>query len=193
LFDASLTGIGILIYEWSQASNTLRPIGGATIPITSLAFEGKPEYQNTAEILGAFFAVRIAHLCQCDLRFVWLAGDSVTALTWADKWAAHSPAATNVAIMYTLQAISLNLHVGCFAHIPGTEHWRCDSLSREGSWKAFCAADPSWAHIAPTVIPPSELAEALHLCNPATSWSEQPLIWQAAQAAMLKRNTTESI
>ena len=187
-FDASLEGIGILIYEWRQGATALRPVGGASLSILKLNFSGKPQYQNIAELLGAYFAVYIAAILGCDLSYVWLAGDSISALTWAEKWSAHSTTATNVASLFVLQAITLNLHVGEFSHIEGSRHWRCDLLSREGAWQELVCRDPSWKHISPTIIDPSAFLNILSLCDPTKDWVLDPSMWKAAQAATLLRN-----
>ena len=188
-FDASLDGIGILIYEWRQDTPTLRPLGGATISIKELNFHGKPEFQNIAEYIGAYFAVRLAAMLTCNLSYVWLVGDSMSALSWASKGSAHSPNATNAVCMFVLQAITLNLHIGDFSHIEGAKHWRCDLLSREGSWNELIRRDPSWSNITPIIFDPAIVHEILMLVNPLADWILDPLLWRAAQAACLATNT----
>ncbi len=191
-FDASLEGIGILIYEWRQSSSSLHPVGGAAISIKDLSFSGQPEFQNVAELIGAYFAIRIAAVLGCNMSYVWLAGDSMAALTWAGKGTAHSTIATNTACMFILQAISLNLHIGDFSHIEGSENWRCDLLSRDGSWKDLVARDPSWGTISPTVLDSALTAEILAQVDPRHQWTLDPKAWRIAQAATLHTNSVSS-
>ena len=188
-FDASLEGIGVLIYQWNRGSSTLHPLGGVSISIRELGFSGQPQFQNVAEFIGAYFAVRVAALLGCDMSYVWLAGDSISALTWAGKGGAHSAIATNTASLFALQAITLNMHIGDYSHIAGSNNWRCDLLSRAGSWNELVSRDPAWQAISPTILDPLLISEVLTLVDPRNAWLIDPKAWKLAQAATLRANS----
>ena len=126
------------------------------------------------------------------MSYVWLAGDSISALTWAGKGAAHSAIATNTATLFVLQAVAINLHIGDFAHIEGSNNWRCDFLSRNGSWDDLVLRDPTWRAISPTVLDPALISDVLTLVNPRKQWLLDPNTWKLAQATTLRANTVTS-
>lgn len=71
IFDASLTGIGIISYS-VHANGSEIPVGACEGDIRSLGFKGEPGYQNTAVILPAAFVMttrgrqcRLAHAVSC--------------------------------------------------------------------------------------------------------------------------------
>ena len=123
------------------------------------------------------------------MSYIWLAGDSISALTWAGKGAAHSASATNTASLFALQAITLNMHIGDFSHIEGSNNWRCDLLSRDGSWDDLVRRDPTWLAISPTVLDSALISEVLTLADPRNSWLIDPSAWKLAQAATLRANS----
>ena len=187
MFDASLSGVGVLVYIWSRDTAALRPVGGASISILSLNFVGKPQFQNVAELIAALFAVKVAHALSCNLSYVWLVGDSISALSWAERWAANSLLAVNAANVFALQGLQLGLHVGECAHIEGSQHWRCDALSRHSSWQDFQQSDHAWSSISETTFSPLVTANILRSCDPSRPWEIDPTSWRSALAAATGR------
>lgn len=98
-FDASLTGVGVLLYERVNGSEVC--LGGAAVDIRALGFEGDSAFQNLAEYLGALTGILgLVHLdvkCE-DLE---VRGDSVAALTWAHTERARGGRVTNAAMVFT--------------------------------------------------------------------------------------------
>lgn len=126
-FDASLTGVGILLNRLSPDGQELRwkcvqfhlPFG----PLSS-------GYQNTVEFIAVVFGLlALASVGVRDVA-VRLRGDSMSALTWALRRSYKSPLARGAATVYTMLGLHYNISVRESIHIPGVSNVDCDSLSR---------------------------------------------------------------
>ena len=57
-------------------------------------------------------------------------GDSMSALTWAQKERTRGSQVTNAAMVYTLVCVSYGIEAKSATHISGEGNFRCDQLSR---------------------------------------------------------------
>ena len=127
-FDASLTGVGILLYRRVDGGEAC--LGGAAVDITVLGFEGDSAFQNVAEYVGALVGILgLVHLGvhHEDLE---MRGDSVTALTWTQTERARGSRVTNAAMVFTAVCIRCGMDVKTATHLSGEDNFRCDELSR---------------------------------------------------------------
>ena len=177
VFDASLTGAGMLVYSRSLG-DLWSPVGGAIVSLRSLNFGTDSSNQNLAELIAATLAVRLAATLRLPLDNAYMGGDSVTALRWVETRRAHSAIATNAAIVFALQGIASGLHIADTGHILAENNWRCDTLSRDVPWSQFTEAAPEWKGIHPTTL---EVTELLRACDPSTDWESSPGLWGLAQ------------
>jgi hypothetical protein len=119
-----------------------------------------------------------------DVSRVTLRGDSITALTWASEWRFYGDRVTNAAVVYVLQAMAMGAHVDGYSHLSSAENWRCDELSRGGTWSALQQKDPRWVGVDETAL---DVADLVALCDPrAGSWDLSSDLWQRAQAAAVR-------
>jgi hypothetical protein len=179
-FDASLSGVGVLVYSRSRG-NLWLPVGGTIVSLTSLSLGQDSSYQNLAELIGATLAVRLAAHLRLPLDNAYLGGDSVSALRWAETRRAHSVLATNASVAFALQAIALGLHIADTGHILAENNWRCDALSRDVPWTEFVLRAPEWSDIVPSVL--DDVANLLLACDPRSDWASDPSMWAKATVA----------
>lgn len=177
-FDASLTGVGIIVYR--QTADGRTPVGAAAVDLTSLALSGS-EWQNTAEFIAAIFGVRVAIELGLSVKNVVMEGDSVTALQWAWKWRVRGTSAINAAVVWLFQAISVQLHIAHINQISSTENWRCDMLSRGSSWRDVVALDESLGSI--EQLHPIEYQSILSDCDPRGPLPIEGVKWWTASSS----------
>ena len=145
VFDASLTGLGVLWYRQDEEGRRVL-MGGTAVDLRGLEF-GEPAMQNVAEFIAA--TVGICGLEQVGARArqqedldVELEGDSVTALTWSAKQNFRSELVGNAAIVHNCVCLSRRIRVSRVRHIEAALNWRTDHLSRQGSAEALVEKDP---------------------------------------------------
>ncbi len=68
---------------------------------------------------------------------------SLSLSCWASHWRVHGETAINAAVVWTLQADTLGLHVHEVKEIKSEDNWRCVMLSRGKSWSDVVARDPT--------------------------------------------------
>ena len=174
-FDASLSGIGLLWYYRECSGTTEVLLGGCSLDITFLGFNGDPAYQNTAEFIAATMGVRgLAAFSGVSNASVEFRGDSVSALTWAFKRGVRSELASNASVVFALQCMELGIEISGTSHLSSEENWRTDMLSRGSCMADVGKLDSRFANGAvPSVC--LDAGRALQLCDPAldTSSSEK--------------------
>lgn len=160
-FDASLTGVGLLYYRLDEGVEFL--VGGGSVDISVLGFQGQAAHQNTAEFVAIVLGVR--GLCQIveGPCVVWLRGDSETALHWARREQFRGQLIGNAAVVSILQEVYTKTEVAGVTHLAGTDNWRTDQLSRGGSLQGL------YEHGGIPFIPHEVLLEGdavIQLCDP---------------------------
>jgi hypothetical protein len=193
-FDASLEGVGVLIYDEAAPTPQAQDyrgsiVGGGACSLVPLAFEDDSSYQNTAEFIGAIIVVIIMRrLGYKDIR-VKLRGDSMTALVWAHEESFRSDLIHNAAIVFVLLLIHTGAEVVGHEHIPGEANWRCDALSRpshnEKSHEELGLGGITFFELGEDPV----AQEIVQLCNPALAVdTEESFLrfWKRAKAAIEK-------
>lgn len=158
-YDASLTGIGLVIYrrdndEWLEMCH-----GGAALPF-NVGMDSS--FQNTCEycavLLGLFWLFSEGH-CHTGVD---IEGDSISSLQWIKKGRARSLLARRPSLgLHLLLACSDNV-MNKTTHIPGVLNKQCDGLSR-GLTSREVGLDPALAVDFSQGCPPMEY---LQLCDP---------------------------
>ena len=126
--DASLHGAGCLIYRRDRNSEVC--VGASAVDLRHLAFTTESRFQNVCEFIGSI--VGILGLVRLGVRGVdiEIRGDSMSALTWAQKERTRGSQVSNAAMVYTLVCVSYGIEAKVATHISGEENFRCDQLSR---------------------------------------------------------------
>jgi hypothetical protein len=131
-YDASLTGIGIILSELS-ATGEPQLMCAVKLPIP-IDLGGDSGYQNSAE----FMAVVVGLACLASLgysgRGVKLIGDNTSSLAWASTERFRAGNSRPAAICFMALAVTHDLAISSTEHVAGVRNIVCDSLSREGSY-----------------------------------------------------------
>jgi len=164
VFDASLSGIGIIWYRVGL-DGSQSPIGCFTGDIRSLGFGTDSSFQNTAEFIAAALCVRGVEAMGLQGERLALQGDSMSALSWAKKDRVKSAIASAAGVFYVYQNISLGIVITDILPIPHEENWRADHLSRDGTREELAVEDPATDWLG---VPLIELCmePVLEVCTP---------------------------
>lgn len=178
--DASLTGLGILIYRWVPGLQEWAPFGGSPpISIAQWKWAGKSEFQNTSEFIACVMGITLLHQYHVCVSSVSIRGDSATAGRWGATRRARSLTALNAAVVYTLVMLKNNVDIAEFYQITSAENWRCDLLSRQGSWDELVSRDNRWRSIQPKEVKGCSIL--LKLCHPNATWVSTREGWELAR------------
>lgn len=132
-FDASLQGIGILLYERDRGSGDEVLIGGTAVPFMGWEMdEEDSSMQNTAEFMAVVVGIVTAlrWLPSSRDRSIMLRGDSVTALQWAASGRIRSDNAARAACVFALLLAASGARICGSVHVPAELNGWCDLLSR---------------------------------------------------------------
>lgn len=129
-FDASLTGLGIIIFCVDIATGEETPVGVASVSIEELGFRGVSGNQNLSEFIAATIGIRAVIALGGRDCGVSVRGDSVSALSWVERERFSGKLVGNAAIVYVLQASAWGIRVEQVSHLPAEENTAADYLSR---------------------------------------------------------------
>ena len=124
-YDASLTGLGVGIYNLSTSELI-------TYTAMSLPFEvtNESKRQNTMEFIAVVLGLLLAWRASLHHFTYNLHGDSISSLAWAKTDRVNSILARQANIVYTTISVHLLATVAETVHIPGTLNVIFDGLSR---------------------------------------------------------------
>ena len=126
-YDASLTGLGIILYKLVDGDEVIWKVVSVVLPYR---LEQDSSFQNTVE----FIAVVLAMACLASLGIsnasVRLRGDNVSSLRWSVKERFKGSLCLNAAVVYIAIGSHCDLRVEETIHLPGVENITCDGLSR---------------------------------------------------------------
>lgn len=123
-FDASLTGVGIIIFSVDIATGAETPVGVASVSIEELGFRGVSDNQNLSEFIAATIGVRaVVALGGCDCGIA-VRGDSISALSWIEKERFKGKLVSQAAMVYVSQAMAWGIRQGGegFTSGEGAQH-----------------------------------------------------------------------
>ena len=128
-FDASLTGLGIIIFRVDIVTGEETPVGVASVSIEELEFRGLSGNQNLAEFVAATVGIRAVIALGGRDCGIAVRGDSVSALSWVRKERFSGKLVGNAAMVYVLQATAWGIRVEQVSHLPAEENEAADYLS----------------------------------------------------------------
>jgi len=163
-FDASLTGLGFLLFSLQDGTRT-QLIGCGTV-VFPFDCQNKSDFQNTCEFIAVLLGVLA--LAQRKVRNVnlRLCGDSNTSLTWGHEGHFRGKLCQKAALTYILGSMLFNIVVTETVHIPGEENVICDRLSRQ---KATPQTFGIGSHLLTDLSDSSTLYSLLTLVDPTSS------------------------
>ena len=133
-FDASLTGLGFLLFSLQGGART-QLIGCGTV-VFPFDCQSKSDFQNTCEFIAVLLGVLA--LAQMKVRNVnlRLCGDSNTSLTWGQEGHFRGKLCQKAALMYILGSMLFNIVVTETVHIPGKDN-ASSSYSHQDFFRAL--------------------------------------------------------
>ena len=130
--DASLSGVGVLIFRRCNGCDVFLGEGGADI--TKLEFGVDSSYQNLAEFTDAVLSlvciVKLGLLREVQDSGFGLRDDSISSRIWMEKERYRGSTVCNASIAYTLLGLVYGTQVSKADHISAASNYRTDSLSR---------------------------------------------------------------
>jgi len=163
-YDASLTGIGIIIRKLSDY-DPLDPVSGI-IGVTGIRFPfdlgQDSKYQNTCEYIGATLGLSMLAKLGVTKQTVKLKGDSMSSLKWGRKGLFKGSLSRRATFVHMLSSVQFDLLVGETEHIEGIRHIWCDGLSRGKTPHELGIPDGSWIDVSSDAV----MMSLIELCDP---------------------------
>jgi hypothetical protein len=174
-FDASLKGIGVLLWKSGGDAAADTAVGAFSASISQYGIGGDSSYQNTCEFIAALTGLALLLLTPVQsgerIESVSFRGDSEVALTWMDKQKSKSSMASRACSVLALIVTRNNIRVDYVEHVPAAQNDECDRLSRDESVvKVFGTSVPDLAATSPETV--GVVSEILDLCNPRLEGEE---------------------
>jgi hypothetical protein len=128
-YDASLTGLGILISQRNNEQDawTLLYHSSMLFPFN---VQKDSSYQNTCEFLAVAAALVILTINGHRAFTYDLYGDSVSSLLWCQNERTKSLLARQAMFGFSLLSVYADATLGTTIHVPGKSNITCDQLSR---------------------------------------------------------------
>jgi hypothetical protein len=168
-FDASLFGVGVIIYEVSS-DGLETPIGYAGWSLSQLNFGEDSSYQNSAEFIAGILGL----LCIIKMKLprdgLKLRGDSTSALMWTHTYKFRSDKAQAAALYFVHLILKGNMKLVEPEFINGKVNWRSDWISREWDMDELGRKDERLKGIKKIDW---DCSEVLNIVKPKQSWAKE--------------------
>jgi hypothetical protein len=126
--DASLTGIGILVYRVSMSGSlSLHAVSGFNTPYM---LDGDSSNQNSMEFIAIVCAIMLCIRTGISHAGVSIQGDNLTALSWAASERIRSSRALGASCLFVNLLIGSGVDINDTNHIEGSINITSDDLSR---------------------------------------------------------------
>jgi hypothetical protein len=162
-YDASLTGLGVGIYE--VLNNNLLIYSALQLPFN---VDNDSSNQNTMEFVAVVLGLLLAWRLKLQNFHYDLHGDNMSSLAWAKSDRVNSLLARRANIIFTTISMQLNATLSETEHIPGSMNVLFDGLSRN--------VLPQDLGLDPLLMYQADGDYAVHqfiqLCNPANQLSD---------------------
>jgi hypothetical protein len=175
-YDASLTGLGVGLYEVLQ--NRLVMYTALQLPFD---VDKDSSNQNTMEFIAVVLGLLLAWREKLSHFHYDLHGDNRSSLAWAKSDRANSLLARRANIIFTTLSMHLNANLAEAEHVPGVLNTVFDGLSRNVSPQEL-GLDPLLMYNATA---DETIVRIVQLCNPA-----DPLTDMDSHTALLHECTS---
>jgi hypothetical protein len=162
-YDASLTGLGVGLYE-VQNSNLLL-YSALQLPFN---VDNDSSNQNTMEFVAVVLGLLLAWRLKLKHFHYDLHGDNMSSLAWAKADRVNSLLARRANIIFTTISMHLDATLSETEHVPGSMNILFDGLSRNVSPEDL-GLDPSLMYQA---AEDNAVNQFIQLCNPADQLSD---------------------
>jgi len=126
--DASLQGVGVILYKTEGALDTC--MGGSAVSIKNFGFGRDSSFQNTAEYIGMVLGVLALVKTGVRNTDVLIRGDSTSALSWVTEGRVKGQHAINAAVVVTALYIRFGIRPRYSIFLAGLDNHKADLLSR---------------------------------------------------------------
>lgn len=161
-YDASLSGVGVLVYL-CHPSRAECPVGGVSVDISSLNFGTDSRYQNVSEFIAAVIGLCCLSAVRPGCTRLVFRGDSMTALAWNRSGRARGSIVSNALVVFNLISVRLGVTVVGTEHLSSEDNWRTDRLSRGCSMGDLARLDDRLCGLDEVAIPVQLILDA---CDP---------------------------
>lgn len=129
-FDASLTGLGIVISSIQNHTWTIYRVASVDTPYS---LKGNSGYQNTMEFIAMVLATCLIYSLGNSDTGVDFIGDSNSALSWAKYERFKHGSSLSAALLFMRVTTTAFININHTTHIAGVHNVVCDKLSRHHS------------------------------------------------------------
>ncbi len=162
-YDASLTGFGICLHEWSSLRQSYDLFAYSQLSVPYKHIGSDSTYQNACEYTAVLFALLLLQSFHVKPGFTFdLIGDSVSSLSWVARDKVRSGIAHNAHVGYTLVSVAMDATVADIRFIPSEANHICDGLSRGKSGHDLGLSPDMMVFVAPE----SPINQYISLCDP---------------------------
>ena len=162
-YDASLTGLGVEIYN--VLNDTLLTYAALELPFQ---VTNESKRQNTMEFVAVIFGLLLAWKLKLQNFSYTLHGDNMSSLAWAKADRVNSILARRANIVFTTKSMHINATLSDTQHIPGVMNVLFDGLSQHVS-PTELGLDPALMFNAAADI---SILRFVQLCDPALELSD---------------------
>jgi hypothetical protein len=162
-YDASLTGLGVGLYE--VMNNRLVLYTALQLPFD---VENDSSNQNTMEFIAVILGLLLAWRTQLSNFHYDLHGDNRSSLAWANSDRVNSVLARKANVIFTTLSMHLNATLADAEHVPGVLNTMFDGLSRNVLPQDL-GLDPLLMYNATA---DEAIVKIVQLCNPAEQLSD---------------------
>ena len=128
-YDASLNGLGILLYRKQHEGDSF-VLWKASSVDTPFLLQQDASYQNAMEFIAIVIAMSILIQLGARNSTVSVRGDNKSSLAWVLTERFKGARSQRAAVVYIALGVYSDLVVGEASHIAGTDNGKCDKLSR---------------------------------------------------------------
>jgi hypothetical protein len=169
-FDASLQGIGVILFDRDRDTGAEVLIGGAAVSLQVWKInEEDSSLQNSAEFMAVIVGLLavLLRLPNGAGRSILLRGDSITALRWAETGRIRSDFSARAACLFTLLLARTGMRLVGTVHAPAEVNTWCDLLSRRNEHERYRVMNEVIPGARDLALGEHELVQsALRLCSP---------------------------
>ena len=157
-YDASLTGVGVILYQIDQYGREYE--WKVLQYVFNYDLKGESRYHNTVEFIALVMGLAGLVILGINNVAVLCRGDNRSSLSWGMKENFKSQLGRRAALVLTTFGVYSNIQIAEVIHIAGKTNVRCDQLSRE----TITPADLGFSR--EQTLPAPLFDQLSHFCNP---------------------------
>ena len=197
-FDASLTGVGVILRSMGGCDLTegelfegdivaLGSFQYADLPVP-IDFGSDSAYQNVSEFIGVVFGLLMLHAMEIQHVGIFLQGDSVSAMRWAETERFRGILSKPAAMVHLRLCLEFGYEVTGVDHVCGTDNELTDRLSRGCPPETLCAE--GLCDVSRIWYMSGGEASVISLCNPAKVFGDVASVlsfWKSISSHLASR------